>query len=86
MAPPPADTTVAVGFVLPSGGKWDDLVVGVDGKSLGKRPLRTRVTPGNHTFTFESDAVDLSCPLQVGSSGRTIILDQKKKACPPKVQ
>ena len=78
------DTTVAVGFVLPSGNKWDDLKVGVDGKKLGKRPLRTRVTPGLHTFTFETDGLDLSCPIEVGSSGRTIILDQKKKACPSK--
>ena len=78
----PVDATVAVGFVLPSGGKWNDLKVGVDGKKLGKRPLRTRVTPGLHTFTFETEGVDLSCPVEVGSSGRTIILDQKKKSCP----
>ena len=82
--PPEVDTTVAVGFVLPSGAKWDDLKVSVDGKSLGKRPLRTRVTPGLHTFTFRGEEVDLSCPIDVGASGRTIILDQKKKACPAK--
>jgi hypothetical protein len=78
------DTTVAVGFVLPSGARWDDLKVTVDGKSLGKRPLRARVTPGLHTFTFRGEEVDLSCPIEVGTSGRTIILDQKKKACPAK--
>lgn len=86
IAPPTAsgDSKVAIGFVLPSGGKWDELVVGVDGSSLGKRPLRTRVTPGSHTFTFKADGIDLTCPIDVGSSGRTIILDQKKKSCPSK--
>jgi len=78
------DGKVAVGFVLPSGGKWDELTVGVDGSSLGKRPLRARVTPGTHTFTFKTEGLDLSCPIDVGSSGRTIILDAKKKSCPSK--
>ena len=73
-----------MGFVLPSGGKWDELTVGVDGSSLGKRPLRARVTPGSHTFTFKTEGLDLSCPIEVGSSGRTIILDAKKKSCPSK--
>lgn len=81
---PEADETVAVGFVLPSGAKWEDLKVSVDGKSLGRRPLRTRVSPGLHTFTFRGEEVDLTCSIEVGTSGRTIILDQKKKACPSK--
>lgn len=81
---PAADETVAVGFVLPSGAKWDDLKVSVDGKSLGRRPLRTRVTPGMHSFSFRGEEIDITCSIEVGTSGRTIIIDQKKKSCPGK--
>ncbi len=81
---PAADETVAVGFVLPSGAKWEDLKVSVDGKSLGRRPLRTRVTPGMHSFSFRGEEIDITCSIEVGTSGRTIIIDQKKKSCPGK--
>lgn len=81
---PPAEETVAVGFVLPSGAKWEDLKVSVDGKSLGRRPLRTRVTPGMHSFSFRGEEIDITCSIEVGTSGRTIIIDQRKKSCPGK--
>jgi hypothetical protein len=83
-APSASAEKVAVSFSLPSGGKYDGIEVFADGASLGIKPLRERVTVGRHVFRFyKADALDLSCPIIVPDTGRSLEISGRKPACPP---
>lgn len=78
---PPAKAAI-LSFRYPSGPKFVDIQVAIDGRSLGTRPSGATVTPGSHTIQFYKDGVvNISCPVDVDEDGRVVSLS-RKLGCP----
>jgi hypothetical protein len=74
--------TAAMNFSLPSGGKWQEVEVFIDGRTQGKRPLRATVTVGRHSVRFVGEDIDLTCAVDVPDYGRSVALEGRKPKCP----